>query len=202
MAKLYFRTGTMNSSKSAQLLMVKHNYEEQGKKVIIFKPRLDTRDGDKVKSRALHETSPAALVGVSEVNRMFDLVEAVRPDCVLIDEVQFMTPEQVDELGRIVDLLSVPVIAYGLSTDFQTNLFAGSKRLIEIGAKVEEIKTVCWDCNARAVFNMRTSDGVPVFSGQQVQVGGNESYRPVCRSCYSKAEMASKPILIEEDKVT
>lgn len=188
MAKLYFRYGTMNSGKSAHLLMVHHNYVEQGKNVVIFKPLLDTRDGDFVKSRALNGKVPAILIGIVTVGTMFDYVEKHKPACVLIDEVQFMTEEQVDEMTKIVDLLNVPVITYGLMTDFQTNLFTGSRRLIEVGAKVEEIKTICWDCENKAVYNMRLSDGVPVFSGEQIQVGGNESYKPVCRQCYEQAK--------------
>jgi thymidine kinase len=188
MAKLYFRYGTMNSSKSAQLLMVHHNYTEQGKTAVIFKPLLDTRDGSVVKSRALDTSVPAILVGITRVGTMFDYTEKNRPACVLVDEVQFMSIPQIDELAKIVDLLNIPVIAYGLMTDFQTNSFSGSRRLIEIGARVEEIKTVCWSCSRKAVYNMRLANGVPVFDGEQVQVGGNESYKPVCRCCYHKAK--------------
>jgi thymidine kinase len=188
MAKLRFKEGTMNSSKTAQLLMVRHNYIEQGKKVIVFKPQLDTRDGEHVKSRALGEKAPAIMISSFEKGKMFSLTENISPVCVLIDEVQFMPEHQIDELAKIVDLLGIPVIAYGLLTDFQTKLFEGSKRLIEIGAVVENIKTVCWDCSKAAVFNMRLLNGLPVFTGEQVQVGGNESYKPVCRGCYYKAK--------------
>lgn len=188
MATLYFRYGTMNSSKSAQLLMVHHNYKEQGKTAVVFKSSLDTRSGNFVGSRAINTEVEAILVGLLEVGTMFEYVKEHRPDCVLVDEVQFMSEEQIDELGKIVDLLDTPVIAYGLLTDFQSNLFSGSRRLIEIGARLEEIKTVCWDCSRRAAFNMRIQDGVPVFDGEQIMIGGNDEYKPVCRKCYLKAK--------------
>lgn len=186
MAKLYFKYGTMNSSKSAQLIMVNHNYLDQGKETLIFKPRLDTRDGEFVKSRALDTRVEARLVGVHEHNYLFNMTQRLLPNCVLVDEVQFMPEHQIEELARIVDLLHVPVICFGLMTDFQSQLFTGSKRLIELGAILEEIKTVCWECKAKAVHNMRYIDGKPTFSGEQIEVGGNEMYKPVCRRCYQK----------------
>jgi thymidine kinase len=188
MAKLYFRYGTMNSSKSAQLLIVNFNYTEQGKVAVIFKPLLDTRDGDFVKSRALNGKVPAVLIGVTTLGTMFHYAFNNKPDCVLVDEVQFMSESQIDELAKIVDVLGIPVIAYGLMTDFRTNLFPGSRRLIELGAKIEEIKSVCWYCSRKSIFNLRLTDGIPVFSGEQVQIGGNESYKAVCRQCYLKAK--------------
>lgn len=200
MAKLYFKYGTMNSSKSAQLIMVDYNYKDQGKETLIFKPVLDTRDGAFVKSRALDTKVDAILVEKERDDFMFKKTQELMPNCVLVDEVQFMSSKQVDELARIVDLLNVPVICFGLMTDFQSNLFGGSKRLVELGAILEEIKTVCWDCKARAVHNMRLLDGKPTFNGEQVQVGGNESYKPVCRKCYRKAknrELNQKPKPLE-----
>lgn len=188
MAKLRFKYGTMNSSKSANLLMTQHNYTEQGKKVLIFKPKLDTRDGHFVKSRALNERQPAIMIEVNELDTMFSTTQIEQPDCVLVDEVQFMTPRQIEELGEIVDILNIPVIAYGLMSDFQSKLFPGSQRLIEIGALLEEIKTICFYCNKRATMNMRLLDGEPTFDGDQVQVGGNDSYKPVCRSCFNTAK--------------
>lgn len=191
MAHLDFYAGTMNSSKTAQLLMVRHNYLEQGKNVLIFKPAKDTRDLGIIKSRALEVEVKAITITDGIKRGMYYLTKAVKPDCVLVDEVQFMPTHQIEELGEIVDLLGIPVIAYGLLTDFQTNLFEGSRRLIEIGARVKEIKTVCWDCNTKAMHNMRLHNGEPIFHGEQVQVGGNESYRPVCRACYNKAKQAN-----------
>lgn len=200
MAKLYFKEGTMNSSKSAQLIMTHHNYEVQGKTALVFQPMANTRDGGAVKSRALDSIVDAHLVGKEEEGTMFRLTEELMPDCVLVDEVQFMPAFQIDELAEIVDLLRVPVICFGLLTDFQTNLFEGSRRLIEIGAKVENIKTVCWHCSRKAVYNMRLLNGEPVFEGDQVQVGGDESYRPVCRICYKTAQERSKCADVEVEE--
>lgn len=184
MAKLRYKYGTMNSSKSANLLMIRHNYIEQGKSVIIYKPSSDTRDGEFVQSRALDETAPAVLIGTDDVGFMYKQVAIERPNCVLVDEVQFFSEEQVEELGRIVDDLEIPVIAFGLLTDFQGHLFNGSRKLVEIGAVIEEIKTECHYCSKRATHNIRLLDGKPVFEGDQLQVGDKE-YVPVCRKCYS-----------------
>lgn len=188
MATLYFRYGTMNSSKSAQLLMVHHNYHEQGKRAVIFKSSLDTRSGPYVGSRAINTQVEAIQIGILELGTMFNYVREHKPDCVLVDEVQFMSEVQIDELAKIVDLLNTPVICYGLMTDFQGNLFSGSKRLIELGARLEEVKTVCWYCSHRATFNMRFQNGKPVFDGEQILIGGNDEYKPVCRKCYLTAK--------------
>ena len=186
MAKLRFYYGTMNSSKTANLLMVRHNYLEQGKQIQVFKPAIDTRDVGVVKSRALNEKVPAILVDSSTKDFIFDSVKKERPSCVLIDEVQFLNTLQIIELGRIVDELNIPVIAYGLLTDFKGELFEGSKKLIEIGAVLSEIKTVCMYCTTKASYNMRLNNGKPVTHGEIVQVGGNESYQPVCRKHYNE----------------
>ncbi|WP_128895342.1 thymidine kinase [Longirhabdus pacifica] len=184
MAQLYFRYGTMNSSKSAQLLMVNHNYEEQGKKTIIFKPALDTRDGKYVKSRALIGNVTATIIQKEDKGEMFQHAKSIMPDCVLVDEAQWLHENHIDELTDIVDELSIPVICYGLLTDFQGHLFDGSRRLLEVADKREEVKTVCRYCNKKAMFNMRVFEGEPIFHGEQLQVGGNESYIPVCRKCF------------------
>lgn len=195
MAKLRYKPGTMNSKKSADLIMTNHNYAEQGKKTLVFKPLCDTKNGTFVSSRALDVKIPAITVGEGVKKGMFHLTKVVKPDCVLVDEVQFMPEHQIDELGEIVDLLDIPVIAYGLLTDFQTKIFDGSRRLIEIGAMIESLKTVCWECKAKAVFNMRLRGGIPIFEGEQIMIGGNESYKPVCRSCYNKAKYSSTQLL-------
>jgi thymidine kinase len=191
MAKLRYKKGTMNSKKSADLIMTNHNYIEQDKRTLVFKPKSDTKTGSFVSSRALDIKIPAITVGEGVKRGMFYLTQAVKPDCVLVDEVQFMPVHQIDELGEIVDLLGIPVIVYGLVTDFQTKMFDGSRRLFEIGAMQEELITVCWECKSRAVYNMRLKDGVPIFTGEQIMIGGNESYKPVCRSCYNKAKVKS-----------
>lgn len=182
MAKLYFRYGTMNSGKSIDVLKTAHNYEEQGKKVILFTPALDTRAGVGVVSSRIGIRQPAFPIEADTDIFAITLREA--PRCVLVDEAQFLTAEQVGQLCRIVDDIGIPVIAYGLRADFQGRLFPGSYELLALADKIEEVKTICWFCEKKAIMNMRMSDGIPVFEGEQIQIGGNESYLPVCRKCY------------------
>ena len=180
MGKLYFRYGAMGSSKTANALMVQYNYMEKGQKCILLKPKTDDRDGAKiVKSR----------MGLSaEATFVEDFIEEVKNewftgksegwkelDCVIVDEAQFLTEEQVDILAEVVDRYDLPVICYGLRTDFTSHLFPGSKRLMEIANYIEEVPTVCW-CGRRAHFNARVSNGKIVRTGEQVMVGGNEAY--------------------------
>lgn len=182
MAKLYYRHGTMNSGKSIEILRTAHNYNEQGKKVMLFTSPIDDRSGvGKVSSRVGWSESAQLLC-----DNLFDIVEKEKPDCVIIDEVQFAKAEHVDQFAMIVDLLNIPVIGYGLMTDFQGNMFEGSKRMLELCDKIEEVKTVCWYCNKKAKFNTRFEDGKAVFSGEQVDIGGNEKYLSLCRKCYMK----------------
>ena len=187
MAKLYFRYGTMNSGKSMDILKVKHNYEEQGKNVILLTTSVDDRYGvGVVKSRTglSSEAHVIEKLGCS----ISDFVQAEnnlnRISCVLIDESQFLLEDSIMSLVEVVDQLNIPVICYGLKNDFQNQLFEGSKRLIEMADKVEEIKTICWFCESKAIMNMRMHDGNPVYHGEQIQTGGNESYLPVCRKHY------------------
>ena len=187
MAKLYFRYGAMGSSKTANALMVRHNYQERGMNVILLKPRLDTRDGERVmRSRMGLETE------CQFVEEFIEMAEASwkTPDdaagcaCVIVDEAQFMTREQVDYMAHVVDDLNVPVICYGLRTDFRSELFPGSERLFELADVIEQIPTVCW-CGKRAHFNARVIDGRMVHTGEQVFLGGNESYVALCRRHYN-----------------
>lgn len=186
MASLYFIQAPMNASKSAQALMTIFNYEERNYKVLIVKPKLDTRDGDSIKSRALDAKREANLIiGRDEVGVIYDTVMSHEYDVVIVDEVQFLTEEQVDELGDIVDDLNIPVMAYGLRTDAFTNLFPGSKRLYEIADKFQELKTICPCCGKKAIINMRMdAEGNPVFSGEQVAPGTH--YLPVCRKYFKQ----------------
>lgn len=186
MAKLYFRYGTMNSGKTIEVLRTAHNYEEQGKSVLLFTPEIDNRfEVGKVASRiGIHKEA----IQINERTDFVEIAKQMKPNCILIDEAQFLTKKQVLALAEIVDTMSIPVIAYGLRSDFQGNLFEGSEGFLAIADKIEEIKTVCWYCERKATMNMRTSGGVPVFEGAQIQIGGNESYLPVCRKCYSKAK--------------
>ncbi|MBD0379595.1 thymidine kinase [Paenibacillus sedimenti] len=189
MAKLYFRYGTMNSGKSIEVLRVAHNYEEQGKKVLLFTPVVDDRYGvGQVASRIGMQKT--ALVVDDKLN-MIELARAEQPNCILVDEAQFLNKGQVAQLIDIVDDLNIPVIAYGLRADFMGELFEGSTALIAAADTIEEIKTVCWYCDKKAIMNMRCKDGEPIFHGEQIQIGGNESYVPVCRKCYASRKKAA-----------
>jgi thymidine kinase len=183
LAKLYFRYGTMNSGKSIEVLRTAHNYEEQGKKVLLLTPLLDDRNGVGTVTSRIGMQKEAIVI--DDAIDMVELATAEKPNCILIDEAQFLNKKQVQQLTEIVDGLNIPVIAYGLRADFMGNLFEGSYHLLAIADKIEEIKTVCWYCDKKAIMNMRCKDGRPVFEGQQIQIGGNESYLPVCRKCYA-----------------
>jgi len=190
LAQLYFKYGTMNSGKSFEIIKVAHNYEEQGKPVLIFTPVIDTRNGvDKVGTRAGF-TRPA--IPVDENTDLYESVkrqleESGRYYCVLVDEAQWLKKHHIVELTRVVDELNVPVMAFGLKNDFQNELFEGSYNLLVYADKIEEIKTICWYCDRKATMVIRFKDGVPVNEGEQIQVGGNEDYKPVCRRCYNEA---------------
>lgn len=189
MAQLYFRYGAMNSGKSIEIIKVAHNYEEQGKSVIIMTSALDTReDFGTVASRVGLQREAEVIFDNSNV---FEMVNEVDPDvsCILVDEAQFLKREHVRQLTRIVDEMGIPVIAFGLKNDFQNNLFEGSQALLEYADKIEEMKTICWFCGRKAIMNMRIHDGKPVYEGEQVQVGGNESYYPVCRFHYYSPDL-------------
>lgn len=188
MAKLYFKYGAMGCSKTAQALITKFNYEERGMKVLLIKPAIDTRDGvDLVKSRIGLQSEAYA---VDSQENLYDFYTKKHSDCnvVIVDECQFLTPEQVDQLGDIVIKLSVPVLCFGLATDFTTHLFPGSRRLFEIAESISEIKSVC-KCGAKATVNARFDDnGHVVYKGEQVVLGGNGRYTAMCRKCWLKIE--------------
>ena len=186
MAKLYFKFGAMGCSKTAQALITKFNYEERNMKAVLLKPAIDDRDGaDIVKSRiGLYERA----VAVKEDENLYELYNTRFPDCdaVIVDECQFLTPEQVDQLSLITMEKDVPVLCFGLSTDFTTHLFPGSKRLFEFAESITEIKSVC-TCGAKATVNARLDDkGEVVTSGSQVCIGGNSRYVAMCRKCWLK----------------
>ena len=174
MAKLYFRYGAMGSSKTANAIMVQYNYHERGQKALMLKPRLETRDGEKtVRSRS-------GLSAPCEYVEDLDTIDVSAYDCLIVDEAQFLTKSQVEQLVRVVDEQNVPVIAYGLRADFRGNLFEGSMWLLAWADAIEEIKTVCW-CGRKATCNARIHDGRVVKDGQQILLGGNESYVSLCR---------------------
>ena len=185
MAKLYFKYGAMGSSKTAQALITKFNYEERGMNVWLIKPSIDDRDGiDEVISRiGLHQKC-RTIAPDDSIWELFDRQSDI--DVIITDECQFFTPGQIDDLRRIVDECNLPVLCFGLRTDFQTHLFPGSARLFEVADSITEIKTIC-DCGSKAIVNARISpDGRIITHGEQVMVGGNESYKAMCHACWKK----------------
>lgn len=193
MAKLYFKYGAMGSSKSAQALITKFNYEERGMQVWLIKPSVDDRDGaDIIQSRiGLNQQAQVIRPG-DDIELIFhQKIEAAKEegaaklDVIISDESQFFTIEQIDQLRRIVDLDDIPVLCFGLRTDFQTKLFPGSLRLFELADSITEIKTIC-ECGKKATVNARIVGGKVVTDGEQVFLGGNESYIAMCHSCWKK----------------
>lgn len=185
MAKLYFKYGAMGSSKTANALITKFNYEERDMKVWLIKPSIDNRDGDKtVKSRIGLEASADAICPNDNVIALYDQHESV--DVIVADECQFFTEEQIDQMRYIVDNYDIPVICFGLRTDFRTKMFPGSKRLFELADSITEIKTIC-ACGSKATVNARIApDGRVITNGQQIFLGGNDSYVAMCHKCYKR----------------
>ena len=186
MAKLYFKYGAMGSSKTAQALITKFNYEERGMKVWLIKPALDTRDGKSVIRSRVGLEEECTAIDKSEL--IFDTFtnERIEADVIIADECQFFTAEQIDALRRIVDEYEVPVLCFGLRTDFLSHLFEGSRRLFEVADSISEIKTIC-ECGSKATINARLDeDGRVVTEGSQVMLGGNESYVAMCHRCWKK----------------
>ena len=188
MAKLYFKFGAMGCSKTAQALITKFNYEERNMKVLLLKPAIDNRDGaNTVKSRIGLQ---AESVAVREDENVYETYLNRYSDCdvIIVDECQFLTPEQVDQLADVVIQKDIPVLCFGLSTDFTTHLFPGSKRLFEIAESISEIKSVC-TCGAKATVNARLDEkGGIVTEGSQVCIGGNDRYVAMCRKCWLKRQ--------------
>jgi len=183
LAKLYFRYGTMDSAKTMNLLAVAHNYRQQGKTIVLAKPALENRFGQsKIASRSGLEKDVDLLLH-PDTTLDTDALQGL--DCLLVDEAQFLSPQLIDQLRRLTREANVPVICYGLRTDFRTRLFPGSRRLMEVADSIEEIKVTCQYCRRKAVFNLRMVDGNGTVEGPQVQIGGNESYAPVCFHCYA-----------------
>ncbi len=192
MAKLYFRYGAMNSGKSTALLQAAYNYEERGQKVLLAKPLIDTKGEQLIVSRLGVSRPVDFTIGSNDdVYAVFqrEREAVIRADggdvaCLLVDEAQFFSPQQVDDLLRIAIREGIPVLAYGIRTDFQTAAFPGSRRLLEIAHSLEELKTIC-RCGRKAVFNARTIDGKFVFDGDQVAIDGVDvAYESLCGLCY------------------
>ena len=190
MSKLYFRYGAMNSGKSTHLMQVAHNYEERGMRVILIKPSTDKKGGDKLVSRLGVERKVDILC-----EKKMDIYEEItkwqevkfKIDCILVDEVQFMTKEQVDQLFKIAVVLDIPVICYGLRTDFMMEGFEGSTRLLLLAHSIEEMKTIC-KCGRKAILNGRKINDEFVFEGEQVAIDNidNVQYESLCGHCYFK----------------
>ncbi|OGN61671.1 MAG: thymidine kinase [Chlamydiae bacterium RIFCSPHIGHO2_12_FULL_27_8] len=184
MAKLYFRYGTMGSAKTLNLLAVAHNYRRQGKKVSLIKPDFDTRFGkDIIKSRAGLEKEADFLVKHDTILKTEDFKDV---SCILVDEAQFLSKNLIEQLRKITILLDVPVICYGLRTDFKSFLFEGAKRLFELSDSIEELKCTCNFCNKKSTMNLKHIDGRAVEEGESIQLGAEELYFPACYSCYKQ----------------
>lgn len=188
MAKLYYYYGAMGSSKTANALMTHFNYEEVGQKALLCKPIIDDRDGEcTVHSRI---GLSHACIHLEELQQMSE--EEIREyDCIIVDEVQFAAPKQIDFLADVVDFMEVPVVCYGLRADFQNRLFPGSERLIAIADVIAELKTVCW-CGRKATCNTRYNENGVVRFGPQVMLGANDSYVALCRKHFKLGMLGPK----------
>ena len=195
MAKLYFKYGAMGSSKTAQALITKYNYEENDMKVWLIKPSADTRDGVQIlRSRIGLAATVEVMTPDMDIHAIYGNTRVGKCDAVIVDECQFLTEEQIEQLRAIVNDYNVPVMCFGLRTDFQTRLFPGSRRLMELADCIEEIKTMC-DCGAKATVNARIDGlGHIVTEGAQVVLGGNDSYIAMCHKCYIRGIREHKVI--------
>lgn len=190
MSKLYFRYGAMNSGKSTHLMQVAHNYEERGMRVLLLKPSTDKKGGNKLVSRLGVVREVDVLVSKNE--DIFQIIEENLKEygklhCILVDEVQFLKKEQIDQLFKVAVTLNIPIICYGLRTDFKMEGFEGSKRLLLIAHSIEEMKTIC-KCGNKAVVNARRINGKYVFEGEQVAIDNIDDvhYESLCGECYFK----------------
>jgi thymidine kinase len=182
MAKLYFRHGTMSSAKTLNLLAVAHNYRSQGKRVLLLKPKLDDRFSSRsIVSRAGIDARADVLL---EPDTVLDVSRFDGLHCALVDEAQFLSVSVIEQLRKVTLTHNVPVICYGLRTDFRTKLFPASQRLLELADSIEEVKVTCQYCNKKAIFNMRLVDGAPTRVGPQVLLGAEDTYFPTCCGCY------------------
>ena len=186
MSTLYFRYGAMNAGKSAALLSVAHNYEEKGMPIILLKPSIDTKGDNKVTSRIGIERDVDILLAPEDFI-LDKMPNKQKPWAIIVDEAQFLTPEQVEELFVITKIYDIPVLCYGLRCDFQMKGFPGSTRLLELADDIEELKTIC-SCGKKATQNLRLINNQPVFEGEQVEIDGKSDiqYTSVCGECYLK----------------
>jgi thymidine kinase len=186
MAKLYFRHGTVSSAKTLNLLAAAHNYRQRGKKILLLKPAVDTRFGlGVIKTRAGLELTADIVVSPDEPLSFTE--EQLGAVCVLVDEAQFLPVSAIDYLHSVVVInRGIPVICYGLRTDFRTVLFPAAQRLLELADSIEEIKTICHFCLRKAIFNLKLLDGKATLAGPSVELGCEEKYLPVCAACYAE----------------
>lgn len=185
MAKLYFRYGAVGSAKTLNLVAVAHNYRQQGKRVVLVKPAFDTRFGERViRSRSGLEVEADILVNEDSLLERDHFKDT---DCVLVDEAQFLSAKLVEQLRALSLDLGIPVICYGLRSDFRGELFVGSKRLFELADAIEEVKSTCAFCNKKATMNLKHINGVPSVEGASVELGGEEKFLPACFTCYRDA---------------
>ena len=187
MAKLYFRYGAMNSGKTTQLLQTAYNYEERGMKAVIIKPAIDTKASTRVSSRIGVEREVDHLIGQKEDLFQIVMDNYADSDCILVDEAQFLTRDQADDCMKVAVGLDIPVICYGLRTDFLKNGFPGSTRLLEIAHSIEEMKTIC-KCGKKAIYNARFVNGDFTTEGEQVAIDlvGDITYESMCAKCYEE----------------
>lgn len=199
MAKLYFKYGSMGSSKTAQALITKYNYEENGLQVWLIKPSADTRDGEMLlRSRIGLEAVCEVIPPSMNILARFQERRQGHCDVIIADECQFLTPEQIDQLRDIVNDHNIPVMCFGLRTDFQTKLFPGSLRLMEVADTIQEIKTIC-DCGAKATVNARIDgNGHIITQGAQVELGGNDRYIAMCHKCYVRGIRENRVIRLHK----
>lgn len=195
MSKIYFRYGAMGSSKSANAIMVVYNYQERGQKAVLLKPKSDTRDGRHIN---VSRTGLSMECQYADTFLKKEDIEISKFDCLVIDEAQFLTKDQVQILVHIADDLDKPVICYGLRADFKGELFEGSLNLLACADTIEEIKTICW-CGKKATCNARIGqDGKIMREGPQFYLGGNDSYMPLCRKHFRSGQLRKEDT--DEDK--
>ena len=201
-AQLYFYYSSMNAGKTSNLIQNNYNYKERGMQTLCFKPKVDTRFGDMIVART------GLKLKAILITKDFDLFKYITNylktatcDCVLVDEAQFLTKEQVNQLALVVDKLNIPVIAYGLRTDFKSNLFPGSELLLAIADKLKEVKALCF-CGRKSILNLRVNNkGQCITEGAQIEIGGNELYIAVCRKHYHKATVENVPIKVSKKHI-
>lgn len=186
MAKLYFKHGCVTSSKTLNLLSVAHNYTAQGKNVYLIKPKIDIRFGiDKIESKAGLSKNADLITDIN--TNIFEIISNLTENisCILVDEVQFLEEQQIEQLRIIASELNIPVMCYGLRTDFKTKLFPGSKRLIELADSIEEIKTTCYYCTKKGICNLKQRGNEIITDGETIELGCEDLYYSTCFKCYN-----------------